>query len=56
MDGIGARDGVAAGMSREPGDAHARRAVRWTLAAYAAVSVLFSGAFPPYGKPNEVSR
>jgi hypothetical protein len=43
-------------MSREPEDARARRAVRWTLAAFAAVSVLFSGAFPPFGNPNELSR
>src|SRR5262249_35502591 len=34
----------------------ARSAVRWTLAAFAAISILFSGAFPPFANPNELSR
>ncbi len=45
-------------MNGEAEAARARRlrGVRWTLAAFAAVSVLFSGAFPPFGNPNELSR
>ncbi|HEY2797936.1 MAG TPA: hypothetical protein VGK26_08620 [Thermoanaerobaculia bacterium] len=35
---------------------NARLAVGGTLAAFAAVSVLFSGAFPPFANPNELSR
>jgi hypothetical protein len=41
-------------MSAEAGGE--RTAARWTLAAFAAVSVLFSGAFPPFANPNELSR
>lgn len=33
-----------------------RAATRWTLATFAALSVLFSGAFPPFTNPNELSR
>jgi len=33
-----------------------RAATRWTLAAFAALSILFSGAFPPFTNPNELSR
>jgi hypothetical protein len=43
-------------MSGAPDRTRPRAAVRWTLGAFAAISILFSGAFPPYGNPNELSR
>ena len=59
MVGFGAGEGVAAVVSGEAEGERARgipRAVGWTLAAFAAASVLFSGAFPPFANPNELSR
>ena len=59
MVGLGAGEGVAAVVSGDAGGERPRRiprAVGWTLAAFAAASVLFSGAFPPFANPNELSR
>ena len=59
MVGFGTGEGVAAVVSGEAEGERARgipRAVGWTLAAFAAASVLFSGAFPPFANPNELSR
>jgi hypothetical protein len=57
--GFGAGEGVAAVVSGEAEGERRRRfprSVGWTLAAFAAASVLFSGAFPPFANPNELSR
>lgn len=46
-------------MSAAPapaGRARAEGAIRWTLAVFASLAVLFSGAFPPFANPNELSR
>ncbi len=49
--GFGSREGRMSGAEER-----ARAALRWTLAAFAALAVLFSGAFPPFANPNELSR
>ena len=43
-------------MRAEAEAERARTARTWTLAAFAALSVLFSGTFPPFSNPNELSR
>lgn len=42
-------------MSADGGRAF-RAARAWTLAAFASLAVLFSGTFPPFSNPNELSR
>jgi hypothetical protein len=42
-------------MSAE-GDRARRAAMRWTLGGFAALAVLFTGLFPPFTNPNELSR
>ena len=33
-----------------------RAALRWTLVGFGALAILFSGTFPPFANPNELSR
>ena len=64
MVGRGAREGAGVAAVVSAGSAASDvertrgipRAVGWTLAAFVASSVLFSGAFPPFANPNELSR
>ena len=38
------------------GERERRAAVRWTLWGFAALAILFTGTFPPFANPNELSR
>lgn len=41
---------------RAEGERPRRTALRWTLAGFGALAILFSGTFPPFANPNELSR
>ncbi|MEP6993719.1 MAG: hypothetical protein ABI968_04280 [Acidobacteriota bacterium] len=38
------------------GERSRRTALRWTVLGFAALTILFSGTFPPFANPNELSR
>lgn len=41
---------------RAQGERECRAALKWTLLGFGALAILFSGTFPPFANPNELSR